>query len=110
MGRMYVLFRHQAAIYIQPLLEYHVKMGLLDQFTQHKYLKWDDASIGVSYLEYVLNRTRKYGLNYGPLGQGKFPNYKETLRTKEEELTEYFLYEMRKEPGLEKEFPTMPIQ
>lgn len=94
---------------MQPLYENNIKYGSLDQFTQHKYLKWDDASITVGYLEYVLNRIKKYGLNHGPLDQRKFPNYKESLKAEEDRLAEYFLYEMRKEPQKEQNIPEMPF-
>ncbi len=108
-GRMYVLFRRNADQYLQPLYDFHIKMGIVDKPTIHKYLKWDDASISVNYLLYVLERIKKYGLNYGPLGQTKFPDYKDTIKSKEDELTEYFLYEMRKEPAPEKQYPSMPV-
>ncbi len=107
-GRMYVLFRTNANMYLQPLYDYHLKMGIVDKPALHKFLKWDDASITVNYLLYVLERIKKYGLCYGPIGQSKFPDYKETLRKTEDELTDYFLYEMRKEPSAEKEYPPMP--
>ncbi len=109
MARMYVLFRRNCYYYMQPLYEYQIKMGNLDKFSQHRYLKWDDASISVNYLEYVMQRIRKYGLNYGPIDQRKFPNYKETIKNEEDRLTEYFLYEMRKEPQQEKPIPEMPL-
>ena len=108
-GRMYVLFRHNSEVYLQPLFDYHLKMGILDKPTQHVHFKWDDASLTVNYFLYVLQRVKKYGLGYGPLGQDKFPDYKETLRSEEDKLTEYFLYEMRKEPAPEKEYPPMPV-
>ena len=47
------------------------------------------------------------GLQYGLLNHRKFPNYKESLKKMEDELTEYFLYEMKKEP-LTREYATMP--
>ena len=107
---MFILHRHNAGVYMRPLYDHHIKMGNLDTAAQNKYLKWDDASLSVAYLQYVLDRVRKYGLNYGPLGQTKFPDYKQKLKNVEEELTQYFLYEMRKEPAPERKYPDMPIQ
>jgi hypothetical protein len=109
MGRMYVLFKGNSEMYLQPLYDFHIKMGIVDKPTMHKFLKWDDASLSVNYLLYVLERVKKYGLNYGPLGQNKFPDYKETLKKTEDQLAEYFLYEMRKEPAPEKQYPPMPV-
>jgi hypothetical protein len=109
LARMYVLFRRNAYFYLQPLWDYHLKCGDLDRVSMHKYLKWDDASASIAYLNYVLRRVKKYGLHFGPLNQLKFPNYKEDLQEVEDKLTEYFLYEMRKEPVKEKELPEMPL-
>jgi hypothetical protein len=109
LGRMLVLFRSNADIYMQPLVDYHVKMGNLDKHAEHKFLKWDDASITVAYFDYVLRRLNKYGLLNGTLNRGKFPNYKETLNNEEDKLVDYFLYEMRKEPTEEAKIPPMPF-
>ncbi len=108
-ARMYVIFRRNSYFYMQPLWDHHIKMGNLDKHSQHKYMKWDDASLSVGYLDYVINRIKKFGLQYGPLDQDKFVNYKETIRNEEEKLTEYFLYEMRKKPVEQKEIPEMPL-
>ena len=106
-GRCLVLFKNNGAYtsYIQPLVEHHIKLGELDRLIAHKYYNWDDASITTGYYDYVLRRLGKYGkfiiilgLQYGLLNHKKFPNYKEELNKLEDELTDYFLYEMRKEP------------
>jgi hypothetical protein len=107
MARMSILFRRNAYFYMQPLYDFHIKYGNLDKSTDHKYLKWDDACLTINYFHYVIDRVKKYGLNYGPLAQGKFPNYKDVLKSEEDRLTEYFLYEMRKEPQPEKDIPEM---
>ena len=107
-SRMYILFKGNSTMYLQPLYDFHLKMGIVDKPSIHKYLKWDDASLTVNYLIYVLERIKKYGLNYGPLGKDKFPDYKNSLKKTEDELTEYFLYEMRKEAAPEKELSNLP--
>jgi hypothetical protein len=109
MSRMHLLFRHNSDIYMKPLLEHHVKMGGVDAYSHNRYLKWDDASITVAYLDYVLRRLSKYKLNYGPLTQRKYPDYTDDLKKQEDALVEYFLYEMRKEPVEQKEIPLMPF-
>jgi hypothetical protein len=106
-GRCYLLFKSNSAYfnYITPLIEHHIKLGELDRVAVHKYYNWDDASLVTGYYDYVLRRLGKYGkinlikgLQYGLLNSKKFPNYKEELRNLEDDLTDYFLYEMRKEP------------
>lgn len=108
-ARMSVLFRKNADIYLEPLIENDMKYGRLDTYKPGTYMKWDDVSITVGYLDYVLRRITKYGLHYGSISKYKFPNYKEELKKDEDKLVEYFLYEMRKEPAEQKEIPTMPI-
>jgi hypothetical protein len=108
-SRNYVLFRRNSDIYMQPLYEHHMKLGGVDAYTHNKYFKWDDASITVAYLDYVLRRLNKYKLLLGPLTQRKYPDYKEDLKNQEDELVEYFLYEMRKEPAEHKEIEPMPF-
>ena len=49
------------------------------------------------------------GLVYGGIDKYKKPNYKQILKQKEDELVDYFLYEMRKEPSEKAELPVMPI-
>ena len=108
-GRNYILFRGCHNIYNAPLQEYHISLGKTDKWTPQKYYQWDDAERTIGYLNYVMRRIGKYGLLYGTLSQNKFPNYKEKIKNEEDELTEYFLYEMRKEPLPEKEYPPMPM-
>ncbi len=109
LSRLYVLFRRNASMYALPLLENEIKMGNLDHYAAHKYLRWDDACITINYLDYVLRRADKYKLTLGPLTQKKYPNHKEDLKQKEDELVDYFLYEMRKEPVEQQEIPAMPL-
>lgn len=40
----------------------------------------------------------------------KHPNYKADMKKKEDELVDYFLYEMRKAPAERDPIPEMPIQ
>jgi hypothetical protein len=108
-SRMHLLFRRNSDIYMQPLYEHHMKLGGVDAYTHNKYFKWDDASLTVAYLDYVLRRLNKYKLLLGPLTQKKYPDYKEDLKNQEDALVEYFLYEMRKEPVEQKEIPLMPF-
>jgi len=108
-SRMHLLFRRNSDVYMQPLYDHHIKMGGVDAYSQNKYLKWDDASITIAYFEYVLKRLNKYKLLLGPLTQKKYPEYKDDLKKQEDDLVDYFLYEMRKEPFAQKEIPPMPF-
>jgi len=98
LARCYVLFRERARYYNLPLLEHHIKMGEVDKPNALKYLNWRDASVSVAYLQFVLERLSRYGLHWGALRNRKFPDYKQKIRSDEDELVDYFLYEMRKAP------------
>ena len=108
LARSIVLFRERARYYNLPLLEHHIKMGDVDKPNSNKYLNWRDASVSVAYLEYVLSRLGRYGLQWGALNNQKFPDYKQKIKSDEDELVDYFLYEMRKAPIKQKEIPAMP--
>jgi hypothetical protein len=40
----------------------------------------------------------------------KHPNYKQKIKDAEDNLVEYFLYEMRKAPAEQAELPLMPLK
>ena len=107
LARCSILFKDRARYYNLPLLEHHIKMGEVDKPNAVKYLNWRDASVSVAYLEYVLARLSRYGLHWGALRNRKFPDYKEKIRSDEDELVDYFLYEMRKAPVKRAEIPAM---
>lgn len=104
---MYILFRNNAPVYMKELVNYDIKMGSVDKYDQSKYYKWDDATIIVGYLDYVMRRLRKYSLDRGVMSSLKFPYYKEKLQKEEDQLVDYFLYEMRKSPLKREEIPKM---
>lgn len=109
MGRMWLLFRNISGNYVMPLYEHHIKLGNSDKYHMSMMYKWDDSSIAIGYLDYVTRRITKYGLHRGPLCSIKFPGYKDEIQNEEDQLAEYFLYEMRKAPAEEKILPRMPI-
>ena len=55
---------------------------------------WDDSSKIVNFMTCHFEQARKYGLDI-PI-QNRVLMTKEELKAREDELTEYFLYEMRK--------------
>ena len=99
MARAFIIFQRAHFNYIQPLYEHHIKMGMNDSGNEFKYYTWDDASRIVGYYDYVLRRITKYGLHRGAIQPTKYSNYKSDLVKEEEELVDYFLYEMRKQPA-----------
>lgn len=94
--------------YLLPLYEHHLKLGDVDRSGEFRNLYWDDATKIANYLDYVMKRINKYGLHWGILNPKKFDGYKEQMKKEEDELTQYFLYEMRKPPAEEKEYAEMP--
>jgi hypothetical protein len=107
--KMNHLFRNSFFSYALPLYEHHFKLGSIDRVHTLKFYHWDDASKIGAYYDYVLRRIRKYGLHWGSLTNKKFDNYKEQMKKEEDELVDYFLYEMRKPPSEEKELNSMKI-
>jgi len=61
-ARCYMTFRSQYMLYVKPLWDHHIEMGDLDRATPTKQLYWDDASKTVGYVEYVVQRVSKYGM------------------------------------------------
>jgi hypothetical protein len=107
-AKMKHLFRNSFYSYALPLYEYHYKLGRIDRVHTLKFYHWDDASKIGAYYDYVQRRIRKYGLHWG-LTPKKFDNYKEQMKKEEDELVDYFIYEMRKPPSDDKEIISMKI-
>jgi len=57
---------------------------------------WDDASRIVNFLELHVQRCQRYGLDIPVQVSGGLT--KDELKEKEDQLTEYFLHELRKKP------------
>lgn len=109
-ARCKLIFPHNYRNYFIPLLEHHVKSGNLDGHSfEDRVYYWDDASKIANYMDYVTRRINKYGLHWGIINKKKFENYKEKIQKEEDELVDYFLYEMRKAPVKEQELPNMPL-
>ena len=80
----------------------------IDKSYVYKNFKWDDTIKMTNYIDYVTRKITKYGLHYGFMNPYKFENYKEKINKDEDELAEYFLYEMRKQP-IEIDYPEMKL-
>ena len=66
----------------------------MDKPKMLKLWAWDDATKIVNFMTLHLMQAQKYGLDM-PIQKNKLYT-KDELKMKEDELTEYFLYEMRK--------------
>ncbi len=66
----------------------------VDQPRMNRLWTWEDSSKIVNFVTVHLALAKKYGLDLGTTNNASFT--KEEIKTKEDELTEYFLYEMRK--------------
>ena len=109
-ARSFNLFQASYFSYCLPLHEHHLKLGHTDYNNLYKIYYWDDATKIVNYLDYVTKRINKYGLHWGVIDNQKFDGYKEQIKKDEDELTNYFLFEMRKPPTeKEREYSKMHI-
>jgi hypothetical protein len=104
MGRLKALFPNNYHSYIKPLHEDYTTQ-MVDKWNPYKTFYWDDAIKVANYLDYVTRKISKYGLHLSFIRPNKFENYKQAIQDEEDRLTEYFLYEMRKEPMERKSNP-----
>ena len=80
--------------YFYPLLDDFSKAQAVDRPRLLRTWTWDDSSRIVNFMNVHLLRCAKYGLDI-PI-QRSFGLTKAELKQKEDELVEYFLYELRK--------------
>ena len=81
-------------LYFYPLLDDFMTGQAIDKPKMGRLWTWDDASKIVNFMTLHQAKSRKYGLDL-PITN----NYlitKEELKQREDALTDYFLYEMRK--------------
>ena len=100
-SRTLFMFQNQgcAEQYAFPVKEHHLKLGNVDHGGNRlKFYVWDDAVKIANYFEWVMRRITKYQLHWGINHKYKFDNYKNEIKKSEDELVDYFLYEMRKPP------------
>jgi hypothetical protein len=80
--------------YFYPLLDDFTQAQAIDRPRLLRTWTWDDSSRIVNFMNVHLLRCQKYGLDI-PI-QRSFGLTKSELKQKEDELVEYFLYELRK--------------
>jgi len=80
--------------YFYPLMDDYFKRRAVDAPRLGRLWTWDDSSKMVAFVDSEVMRAEKYGLDIPTFNFAGVTQ--EQLKTKENELTDYFLYEMRK--------------
>ena len=80
--------------YFYPLLDDYMQSAAMDKPKVLRLWTWDDASKISNFMTLNMMRAEKYGLMYGNFSSPYMT--KDDIKQKEDELTEYFLHEMRK--------------
>ena len=81
--------------YIYTIMDDYLKQHRVDGIRAERLWTWRDSTKIVEYFREHKRRAHKYGLdNQGGLNN----NSKESFKKREDELVEYFLHEMRKQP------------
>ena len=78
-----------------PIMEDYLKQLKVDGVRTERLWTWQDSTRIVEYYRQHLKRVQKYGLDNGDSLEDPC---KEAFKQREDELVEYFLYEMRKKP------------
>ena len=86
--------------YFYPLLEDFMTYQAIDKPRLQRLWTWEDSTRMANMMTVHLFKTHRYGLDI-PITQSVGLT-KEGLNQREDELTQYFLYEMRKKPAVAK--------
>eukprot|EP00347_Sterkiella_histriomuscorum_P019105 403342929 len=82
--------------YFEPLLGDYMNYIAIEKPRSLRLWTWDDSTKIVNFLTLHLMKSQKYGLDI-PFNTPVFLD-KEQAKVREDELVQYFLYEMRKKP------------
>ena len=80
--------------YFYPLMDDYMTAMATDKPKMLRMWSWDDSTKIVNFMTLHLKQAQKYGLDITIQNTTLYT--KAELKQKEDELTEYFLYEMRK--------------
>ena len=80
--------------YFYPLLDDYMSSQAMDKPKMLRMWSWDDSSRIVNFFTVHLMHAQKFGLDIPNRNNNLLT--KEELKKREDELCEYFLYEMRK--------------
>ena len=81
-------------LYFYPLMDDFMTAQAMDKPKMFRMWTWDDSSRIVNFMTLHLEKCVKYGLDIPVQNQTLMT--KEELKLREDQLTEHFLYEMRK--------------
>mmetsp|Transcript_11453 Transcript_11453/g.10114 ORF Transcript_11453/g.10114 Transcript_11453/m.10114 type:complete len:146 (-) Transcript_11453:25-462(-) len=95
MRRMWRAMGSNSYSYIYNIMDDYLKQHRVDSPRIGRMWTWKDSTKIADFFKEHKARTDKYGLNNRING---YEVTKESLKEKEDELTEYFLHEMRKKP------------
>ena len=95
MRRLWRTMGQSSFMYFYPLLDDYRAANSVDSPRSLRTWTWQDSSKIVDFFNLHLMRSQKYGLDMPFLAPRDLT--KEQLKQKEDSLTEYFLYELRKD-------------
>ena len=96
MKRLHRIMPNNGFLYFYPLLDDYNSQKSIESVRAHRLWTWQDSSKIVAFVDMHLMRSRKYGLDIGPLINSGLT--KDELKAEEDRLTEFFVNEMRKKP------------
>ena len=94
MRRLHRAMGTNSFLYFYPLLDDFMNSQAMDKPKMLRMWAWEDSTKIVNFMTLHLKQAEKFALDIPIQNQTLFT--KEELKKKEDELTEYFLYEMRK--------------
>ena len=82
--------------YFYPLLDDYMQSAAMDKPKVLRMWTWDDSTRIANFMTTNMMKAEKFGLMYSTAAFASPYLTKEEIKKREDELTEYFLYEMRK--------------
>lgn len=96
MRRLWRTMGGQGFQYYKPLMDDYFRAYVVDQPRTNRLWTWQDSTRLAEFYKLHLKKAEKYGLDLPHTT--KVYKTKEELKQREDELVEYFLHEMRKQP------------
>ena len=94
MRRLWTQMGQMSYLYFYPLMDDYMCAQAMDRPKMTRLWTWDDSTKIVNFMTMHLMQAEKYGLDI-PIQNSSLWT-KDELKNREDDLTEYFLYEMRK--------------
>ena len=80
--------------YFYPLMDDFMRAQAMDKPKMHRMWTWEDSTKIVNFMTLHFKQAEKYGLDVPIQNAALFS--REEMKDREDQLTDYFLYEMRK--------------